>query len=50
MLAIAWPALTDVERALAWPAWRRRHQAVARRCHCRAREPTKAEEPKVRKK
>ena len=47
MLAIVWPALNDVERALAWSGWRRHHQAVARRCHYRAREPTG---PKVRKK
>ncbi|HZN64269.1 MAG TPA: hypothetical protein VFB66_03145 [Tepidisphaeraceae bacterium] len=41
MLAIAWPALDDAGRALAWSAWRRHHQAVARRCHYRAREPTR---------
>ena len=39
MLAIAWPALGDAERALAWSAWRRRHQAIARACHYRARAP-----------
>ena len=48
MLAIAWPALNDAERALAWSEWRRRHQAVARRCHYRAREPTKAKRRKQR--
>ena len=46
MLAIAWPALADAERALAWSAWRRRHQAAARRCHYRAREPKKPKKPK----
>ena len=40
MLAVAWPRLDDAGRALAWSAWRRRHQAVARRCHYRARDPT----------
>jgi hypothetical protein len=49
MLAIAWPALTDAERALAWSAWRRRHQAVARRCHYRAREPTECKARKEQK-
>jgi hypothetical protein len=44
MLAIAWPALTDAGRALAWSEWRRHHQAVARRCHYRAREPTKLDD------
>jgi hypothetical protein len=40
MLAIAWPMLNKRERALAWSAWRRHHQALARTCHYRAREPT----------
>jgi hypothetical protein len=41
MLAVAWPAMNDAERALVWSAWRRHHQAIARRCHYRAREPTR---------
>ena len=40
MLVIARPMLNDGERALAWSASRRHHQALARRCHYRAREPT----------
>jgi hypothetical protein len=40
MLAIVWPVMSDPERALTWSVWRRRHQAVARRSHYRAREPT----------
>jgi SRSO17 transposase len=39
MLAIVWPVLSDAERALTWSHWRRRHQAVARACHYRARAP-----------
>ncbi len=39
MLAIVWPRFNDVERALAWSAWRRHHQAVAKYYHYRAREP-----------
>jgi SRSO17 transposase len=33
------PRLTDPQRALAWSVWRWRHQAIARRCHYRARAP-----------
>jgi hypothetical protein len=33
LMSITWPKLTGVEQALAWSAWRRHHQAVARRCH-----------------
>jgi hypothetical protein len=40
MLVIVWPVMSDAERALTWSVWRRHHQAVARRCHYRAREPT----------
>lgn len=29
--------LDERERVLAWSAWRRRHQAVAMRCHYRRR-------------
>jgi hypothetical protein len=43
MLAVAWPTMTSVERALTWSAWRRHHQAVARRCHYRRRPYGKAQ-------
>src|SRR5436305_10602449 len=49
MLAIAWPLLSDRGRALAWSDWRRRHQAVARRCHYHARDPTRRHKPKRQK-
>ena len=49
MLAVAWPALTDAEHALAWSAWRRHHQAVARWCHYRARGATPRPPPRPRR-
>jgi len=39
LITIVWPHLSNSERAIAWSAWRRRHQAIARRCHYRARPP-----------
>jgi len=38
LLAVAWPRLTEVEKALVWSDWRRRHQATARRCHYKKRQ------------
>jgi len=36
LLAIIWPRLTNIERALVWSDWRRHHQARARAAHyCR---------------
>jgi hypothetical protein len=40
LTAIVWPHLSDQQRALLWSTWRRHHQAIARRCHYRARAPT----------
>jgi hypothetical protein len=37
LIRIAWPALQHDERTLLWSAWRREHQAVARRCHYKRR-------------
>ena len=39
LLAIVLPRLQSSEEALLWSHWRRHHQAVARRCHYRARPP-----------
>lgn len=39
LLAIAWPRFSKTEQALVWSHWRRQHQAIARRCHYRARAP-----------
>ncbi|PSP18000.1 MAG: hypothetical protein BRC58_04815 [Cyanobacteria bacterium QS_8_64_29] len=39
LLAIVLPKLQRAEQALLWSHWRRHHQAVARRCHYRARPP-----------
>jgi len=39
LFAIVWPRLTNVQKTLAWSAWRRRHQDTAKRCHYRARTP-----------
>jgi hypothetical protein len=33
LLAIIWPRLTNIERALVWSDWRRHHQARARAAH-----------------
>ncbi|NQU75503.1 MAG: hypothetical protein HQ546_04205 [Planctomycetes bacterium] len=41
LLAVIWPRLRDIEKSLTWSFWRRRHQAIARRCHYRARDPAK---------
>src|SRR5260370_210750 len=30
---VVWRAFPSVEQVLAWSAWRRHHQAVAKRCH-----------------
>jgi hypothetical protein len=30
---VVWRAFPPVEQVLAWSAWRRHHQAVAKRCH-----------------
>jgi hypothetical protein len=37
LLAIIWPRLTNIERALVWSDWRRHHQALARAAHYRRR-------------
>lgn len=37
LVAIVWPRLCHAEKALLWSQWRRHHQAVAQRCHYRAR-------------
>ena len=34
---VVWRAFPPVELMLAWSIWRRRHQAVAKRCHYRRR-------------
>jgi hypothetical protein len=34
---VVWRAFPTVEQVLAWSIWRRRHQAVAKRCHYRRR-------------
>jgi hypothetical protein len=34
---VVWRAFPSVEQVLAWSAWRRHHQAVAKRCHYRRR-------------
>ncbi|MFW6038853.1 MAG: hypothetical protein ACOC9P_00060 [bacterium] len=39
LMRLVWPKLHDRERTLAWSAWRRHHQAIARRCHHQARAP-----------
>jgi len=30
---VVWRAFPTVEHVLTWSAWRRHHQAVAKRCH-----------------
>ena len=35
LLRLVWDRLTPADQALAWSAWRRRHQHRARRCHYR---------------
>jgi hypothetical protein len=37
LLAIIWPRLTNIERALLWSDWRRHHQTIARAAHYRRR-------------
>jgi len=37
ILRVVWDRLTPAEQALAWSAWRRRHQHRARECHYRRR-------------
>ena len=37
LLKLVWDRLTPAEQALAWSAWRRRHQHRARACHYRRR-------------
>ena len=37
LVRLVWPTLPRAEDVLAWSHWRRRHQAVARRCHYRRR-------------
>ena len=39
LIAIVWPRLTPDPRTLTWSARRRRHQAIAQRCHYHARAP-----------
>jgi hypothetical protein len=34
---VAWRAFPSVAQVLAWFAWRRHHQAVAKRCHYQRR-------------
>ena len=37
LLAIVWPRLVDSEKALLWSYWRRKHQALAMKCHYKKR-------------
>ena len=37
LLKLVWDRLSEAERMLAWSAWRRQHQATARRCHGKKR-------------
>jgi hypothetical protein len=37
LIQIIWPRLNFTEKILAWSDWRRRHQAIAQRCHYRKR-------------
>jgi hypothetical protein len=37
LLKLVWSGLSPAEWALAWSAWRREHQATARRCHWKRR-------------
>ena len=34
---VVWRAWPSVAQVLAWSAWRRHHQAVAKRCHYKRR-------------
>jgi hypothetical protein len=34
---VVWRAFPTVEHVVAWSTWRRRHQAVAKRCHYQRR-------------
>ncbi len=34
---LVWQGLPPPEQTLAWSDWRRRHQAIARRCHYQRR-------------
>jgi hypothetical protein len=38
LAALVWRLADDPGVVLAWPGWRRRHQAPARRCHWRQRQ------------
>jgi hypothetical protein len=37
LLGLAWAALPEAERVLAWSEWRRAHQAAARKSHYKRR-------------
>ena len=37
LIQIAWPRMNEDERTLMWSGWRRRHQAIAKRCHYKTR-------------
>jgi hypothetical protein len=37
LLKLVWDRLASADDALAWSAWRRRHQHRARACHYRTR-------------
>lgn len=39
LLAVLATNSFDICRMLNWSSWRRRHQAIARRCHYQARAP-----------
>jgi hypothetical protein len=34
---LVWTVIPPPEESLAWSVWRRRHQAIARRCHYQRR-------------
>jgi hypothetical protein len=42
---LAWARAPDLDAALAWSRWRRRHQQRARRCHWQRR--TTSREPRL---
>jgi hypothetical protein len=37
LCGVVWRTFPSVEHVVAWSAWRRHHQAVAKRCHYRRR-------------
>ncbi|HEX5750759.1 MAG TPA: hypothetical protein VFZ09_31325, partial [Archangium sp.] len=39
LLNIAWVVRPALDFVLHWSRWRRRHQAIAKRCHYRRRDP-----------